>query len=152
MGESKGNAVTLAPRLTRLRRMFSLTPQSMTATCAVGSGALTWKGALVLTFRTRLICSGSTNASSSSASYSSPTVILASDEPCSRRYVTIALVSTPDIAGTPSLAHHSLKLSTAVQWLYRSAKSATTTPTAWMFGDSKYLSRPVSSRSDDGTP
>ena len=49
------------------------------------------------------------------ASYSSPIVILAKDDPTSRRYVTIARVSTPEIAGTPSRAHQSLKLSTAVQ-------------------------------------
>lgn len=40
-------------------------------------------------------------------------VSLAREEPCSRKYVTISRVSTPDMAGTPSLAHHSDRLSTA---------------------------------------
>ena len=50
-------------------------------------------------YRDRTITSGSTNASSCSSSYSSPIVILARVLPCSRRYVTIARVSTPVMAG-----------------------------------------------------
>ena len=93
----------------------------------------------------------STREIRTSSSYSSPIVIFARVLPCSRRYVTIARVSTPEIAGyigsqplslfiffflillecgsrggsryqvkgmqhtTPSRAHHSERLSTAVQ-------------------------------------
>lgn len=64
-------------------------------------------------------------------------VKLTREEPCSRRYVMIALVSTPVIAGTPLLIHHWLRLSTAVQCEYCSATSATTTPAACRCGLSK---------------
>lgn len=67
-------------------------------------------------------------ASSSSASYSSPTVIRAREEPRSRRKVTRDLVSTPVIAATPSRWHQSASDSTAVQCEYLIATSATTIP------------------------
>ena len=98
-GKSNGKQVTEQPLSTRERRMFSFTPQSIKATCISPVPELTWNGCLVETLRTRLICSGSTNASSCSSSYSSPIVIFARVLPCSRRYVTIARVSTPVMAG-----------------------------------------------------
>jgi hypothetical protein len=72
----------------------------------------------VQTCLTKFTSPGSRKASSSSASYSSPTTIRASEEPCSRRKVTMARVSTPETAGIPEREHHDERDSTAVQWEY----------------------------------
>lgn len=95
--------------------IFSLTPQSMSATLRSEVPVSTWNGCFVQTCLTRLTSPGSMNASSSSASYSSPTTILANEDPRSRRNVTMARVSTPETAGIPEREHHDDNDSTAVQ-------------------------------------
>lgn len=54
--DRKSFTIYYSPRPTRLRRMFSFTPQSIRATCISPVPELTWNGCLVETFRTRLIC------------------------------------------------------------------------------------------------
>src|SRR5437667_11028064 len=98
--------------------IFSLTPQSMRATFKSEAPVSTWKGCFVQTCLTRLITPGSRNASSSSASYSSPTTIRARLDPRSRRNVTVARVSTAETAGMPDREHQDERDAQAVQYEY----------------------------------
>ena len=132
--------------------MFSLTPQSMRATCRLRVGSADVEGRLgadladqvdLLRVDEGLVLVGIVLLANGDAGQGRTLLTEVGDDRTG--------IDTRDggntLTGTP-LAQTLDGSPVAVL----SATSATTTPAAWMLGDSKYLSRPCASFSAEGTP